>query len=197
MTAIWRDPEWRLLDAAPQRVYMLVITQSEISPCGLIAVTEKRWATYAADTTAKHITDGLDQLEARSFIVLDHDTEELLVRTFAKNDGGAANALRRTAITDAAKAVASLKIAAVLADELDFLSIPHSLSRAYREPIDSPSSGLGAPVDSRRVGVALRNQVSNPNPQPANHNPIPRAPTASPRVAAGLNLAAELKARGE
>src|SRR6266571_6542197 len=136
MSAIWNDPEFRELDGASQRVYLMLVTQSEITSAGTLALTIKRWSKYARDTPSDAISDALSQLEIKRFVAVDYDTEELVVRSFVKWDGGAGNEKRRPAITAAANAVVSPKIRGVLAVELNKLSVPHSITDP---PPDTPS----------------------------------------------------------
>jgi hypothetical protein len=162
MSAIWNDSEFRSLCAAPQRAYLMLVTQSEITSAGTLALTLKRWAGYAADTTSDALSDALSRLEEMRFIAYDNDTEELVVRSFVKWDGGATNEKRRPAITAAANAVVSPKIRAVLKIELDKLGVPHSItdSPSDRHP-DTPR------VVVTEVGKNPQPTTSNTNPQPA------------------------------
>lgn len=86
-TAIWTDPDFRLLSRAAQRFYWLLYSQSTISLCGVVAYTPKRWAGYASDETLGTIEAALDELEHARYVVVDRDTEEVWVRTFVRHDG--------------------------------------------------------------------------------------------------------------
>lgn len=160
MSAIWNDPDFRALDCESQRVYLMLVTQAEISSAGTIAMTLKRWSQYAVDSTSDSLSDSLSRLEAERFIATDGDTEELVVRSFVKWDGGANNGKRQPSILAAAHAVVSPKIRAVLAVELSKLELTHSLS-------DRAS-------DSPRVVVTLLEE----EPQPTTLIPQPVSVTA-------------------
>jgi hypothetical protein len=86
-TAIWTDPEFTAMSAAAQRVYWLLFSQPTISLCGVVAYTPKRWAAMASNTTVADIDTALAELEAHRYVVVDVDTEEVLVRSFLRNDG--------------------------------------------------------------------------------------------------------------
>lgn len=90
-TAIWSDDEFRKLTGRSQRMYWLLFSQSTISLCGVIALTERRWATTACDETIETVRNALTELEENRYILVDWDTEEILVRTFARHDGIARN----------------------------------------------------------------------------------------------------------
>lgn len=148
MSAIWNDPDFRSLDGDAQRVYLMLITQANISSAGTLELTIKRWSAYASDTTSDGLSESLSVLSERRFVIVDWDTEELLVRKFVKWDGGYGNEKRRPAISAAANAISSARIRAAMAIELDSLSVPHALS-------DSPS-------DTPRVVVTEVSTSHNP-----------------------------------
>jgi len=160
MSAIWNDPDFRALDCESQRAYLMLVTQAEITSAGTIAVTLKRWSGYAVDSTSDSLSDSLSRLESARFIAIDEDTEELVVRSFVKWDGGANNAKRQPSILAAANAVVSHHIRAVLAVELTKLGLAHSLS-------DKAS-------DSPRVVVTEVDHL----PQPTTLEPQPVSVTA-------------------
>lgn len=86
LSRIWSDPEFTRLDAAAQQLYCLLISYSTRNYAGVLPLTLKRWAKSTSGATAESVTAALEQLAARRFIVIDWDTEELLVRTYVRND---------------------------------------------------------------------------------------------------------------
>ena len=84
---IWSDPAFLALSSGAQRLYILALSQPTISLCGVVAYTPKRWALLAPDTSAKQITKALSELVAKGFVLVDEDTEELMIRSFVKHDG--------------------------------------------------------------------------------------------------------------
>lgn len=170
MSAIWNDPEFRKLSCAAQRTYLMLITQADISSAGTLPLTVRRWAAYAIDSSSDSLSDSLSELAGYRFLVVDETTEEVLIRTFVKWDGGYTNVQKRQpAIRRDAAAVASPKIRASLAVELDELGVPHDLE-------DRLSGSLSDRLpDSPGV-------VSNATdaPQPTTHNPQPKG-TANAR----------------
>ena len=85
-SSIWADPDFVALTANAQRVYLLAISQPNISYAGVVPFTEKRWAGMASDTTRGSICDGVNELEDARFVLLDDETEELMVRSFVKHN---------------------------------------------------------------------------------------------------------------
>lgn len=165
MSAIWNDPEFRALTGSAQRAYLMLVTQADISSAGTIALTLKRWSGYAIDTPSDALSDALSELVGKRFLVIDEDTEEVLVRKFVKWDGGWTNAKRRPAITAAANAATSPGIRAALAVELDALDVPHAITDALS---DSPSDKAS---DTPRVVVTEVSTDHNPSTQPATLEP--------------------------
>lgn len=87
MCSIWDDREFLKLDAAVQRTYFLLISEPSISNAGVMMLTLRRWARLAADTPIEVLEDHIRVLSDCRFLVVDWDTEELLVRSFIRNDG--------------------------------------------------------------------------------------------------------------
>lgn len=86
MAAIWDDEDFVTLNSGPQRLYKLLLTQRKLTLVGLLTYTPSRWARLAADTTLASVEGDIDELEASAFVIVDRDTDELLIRTFVKND---------------------------------------------------------------------------------------------------------------
>jgi hypothetical protein len=84
-TSIWMDSDFTNLPSEAQRVYHLIIEQPEVTLCGVIQPACKRWARYATDSTIEGIELAVSILRARSFIEIDEDTDELLIRSFVRH----------------------------------------------------------------------------------------------------------------
>lgn len=150
MSQVWRDPDWRTLTMDEQHTYLMLITQGDISSAGVLGVTVRRWATYASDADLDVLSKALVGLAAKHFIVVDDDTEELLVRKFVKYDGGWNNWKRLKAIRSAAKGVTSPILAQVIAQELKALGLSDSPSdSASHSPSDSASDGTSEGLSHR------------------------------------------------
>lgn len=85
-TTIWQDMQFLALSEAAQRLYLFLLSQPDLSHCGLIALRERRWARSAAGLTADRVTAALKELDAARFIVIDEDTEEVLIRSLIRRD---------------------------------------------------------------------------------------------------------------
>lgn len=86
-SSIWEDSDFLALTQQQQRLYLFLISQPNLNHAGLLPLTLRRWARKSKGLTARELEDHLDSLAVQQFIVLDEDTEELLIRTFVRNDG--------------------------------------------------------------------------------------------------------------
>jgi hypothetical protein len=84
---IWADPHWRKLSSDAQWAYTMVLSQATLTYAGTTAITIRRWSNLAAGMTPERVTAALAELADARFLVLDWDAEEVLVRTFIRNDG--------------------------------------------------------------------------------------------------------------
>lgn len=146
MTAIWRNKEFRALESGPQRAFLLLVSQPDITAVGVLPLTLRRWADMAADTTVESLEKDLMALESGRFIAIDRVTEELLVRSFVKWDGGYNNRNRRPVIDAAALELTSLDLLEVLGLEFGKLGLPSPLRHGPVDglpdgPPDGPSGG--------------------------------------------------------
>jgi hypothetical protein len=123
-TEIWRNADFTALDRDEQWMYLLLNTQPDISAAGVLTTAAARWAKRAPGTTPAMIFDLLDRLTAKRFLVLDHGTNEILLRTFIKHDHGYTNSRRLPAIRDAINMVESETLLRSIANELKRLSVP-------------------------------------------------------------------------
>lgn len=140
ITAIWRDADFRKLSRAAQGMYLLLVSQPNISGVGTLPLTVGRWAAMATDTSGTSVRADLDELSQARFVVVDPGTEELLVRSFVRWDGGYRNSKRRPVIEAAAVEVDSPVIRRVLAVEFERLGLPPEWvsDRASDGPPDRP-----------------------------------------------------------
>lgn len=144
ITAIWRNAEFRALHSGAQRVYLLLVTQPNISAAGTLPLTVRRWAEMSPDTTVQQIGRELDALVRGRFIGVDASTEEVLVRSFVRWDGGYGNRKRRPVIMAAADELVSPTLRAMLGAEFERLSIPFAAtppeSVTEQDDADDPES---------------------------------------------------------
>ena len=177
LTAIWDDEDFCALSAGAQRTYFMLVTQPDINACGTLALTLRRWSLTLAARDRKNLAKWLDELAAATFIVLEERTEEVLVRTFVKHDGGFKNPKRLAAIWATAAVIRSTRIKSVFGIEMAKLG----LSNGDRTPIECPSNALRMPFDRPRVVVTeVDTDSTTPKPQPGEPSASDAEPPPSP-----------------
>ncbi|MCP9205540.1 hypothetical protein [Streptomyces cucumeris] len=87
LSSIWEDKDFLALTEQQQRLYLFLISQPNLNHAGLLPLTLRRWARKAMGLTASELESHLTALANARFIVMDEDTEELLIRSFVRNDG--------------------------------------------------------------------------------------------------------------
>lgn len=207
LTAIWRNEDFRALTAEEQRVYLQLNTQPDISAAGVLHLSVTRWSAQARNTTPGTVMAALEGLARGRFVIFDTRTEEVLVRSFIRWDGGYTNSKRKPVIRDAVQEVESPAIRRALAAELRRLGLPDWLPDALPDspsdttpalvPDEEPreiASGLSAqenrlsdtPSDALSVAVSASERVvvvqgELLDPQPTTHipQPSPSVPPAS------------------
>lgn len=146
-TAIWRNEEFRDLSRDAQWMYLLLTSQQDISAAGVLPLSIRRWSTRAKGCTRAVVIAALEELARHRFVVYDNDTEELLVRSFVRWDGGYTNPKRRPVIQRAAEAVESDAIQRSLAREFQRLGLPEWLPDCLSDrQSDGPSQAAPEPA---------------------------------------------------
>lgn len=149
--AIWDDPEFCALSSDAQRTYLMLVTQPDISACGSLPLTLRRWSKTLPERDRNRLQPSLDELGEHRFILIDADTEELLVRTFPKHDGGYKHSKRVLAVIGFAEAIRSQSLRNAVAVELDKLGV----KTAIQVLPDRDSIGNEQVIDSGRSVVTL------------------------------------------
>lgn len=165
-TTIWEDEDWWELTGEQQRVYLMLVTQPDISPVGILPMTLKRWANSTKGCTIEGLSETLRELSDAAYVVIDWRRETLLVRSFVRWDKGYTNAKRLTAIQSNAATVGSKILGGVLAHELNRLKVAHSIKHP---PIDALSMGHPSPIDESSIHAGsgyVSSNVPEPEPEP-------------------------------
>jgi hypothetical protein len=83
---IWTDHDFTAVPAMAQRLYLFLISQPDITHVGIVPLMPGRWERLAPDTTPEELLDALKVLEAHGFVVTDHTTHEVWVRSYIVYD---------------------------------------------------------------------------------------------------------------
>jgi hypothetical protein len=86
LSTIWRDDDWRRLDMPAQWLYMALLSSPDRNLCGVVPFTPRRWQAGVEHVHIEQIGKALDLLGERRFVLVDEQTEELLIRTAVRHD---------------------------------------------------------------------------------------------------------------
>lgn len=205
-SSVWDDPHFLELTPSQQRLYFFLLSQKDLSWCGVIALRERRWSHKAKNLTVQQIGEDLAALAANPsanpsanpygnpspdpsgnpppgpLIVIDEETEEVFVRSLIRHDGiwKIPNLLKSA--REAARLVQSPAIRAALLAGLRRLPLHESDSTQVRAVLaDFIADLTPAPYNPSP------NPSANPSPNPsANPSPNPSGdPSATPSQGKG------------
>lgn len=173
VTDIWgKDDDFKALPSSAQRVYLMLFSQRDISAAGVLAITLTRWASYAADTSVASILSDVDTLVRGSYIVLDRDTDEILVRSFIRWDKGYRNPKRRPVLLDAIANVQSRAIRAAIDVELARLdATPSDVEAAANPHVNTLFDTQSDTLSDRQFQKTPMSNGAYPSPQSPDRNP--------------------------
>lgn len=86
LVSVWRDEGWVMLSTEAQWLYMQLISQPNLSSCGVLPLQITKWAKGSGDMTAERIIAAGRELANERMIFSDSDTEEVLIRTYIRHD---------------------------------------------------------------------------------------------------------------
>lgn len=123
-TAMNRDEDWLALTMPQQALYQHLCRAPDLSYAGVLPYLPRRIATFAADATPQLVDDLVRALHEARFLVLDEDTDEVMVRSYIRHDGilGQPNIVK-----------AMLKARALIYSPTLRDTVSSELARAYRE----------------------------------------------------------------
>ncbi|MFQ4148263.1 hypothetical protein AAGW05_06145 [Arthrobacter sp. LAPM80] len=123
---MWADPDVRKLRESEQRLYLLLLTH-DLTFAGVADWRPARLAGFAVDSTAESIREAAHGLARASFVIIDEDTEEIMLRSFLRHDGLLRQPKVSVSMANAYATTASSTIRGVLIHEL------HRLRKDYPE----------------------------------------------------------------
>lgn len=119
--AILDDPSWRCLTRSQQNLYLLLLLKLSTNLCGVVDWRPKKLAVNASDMTVETIEADAVVLEKKLYIVRDEDTDEVLIRSFLRNDAPLKSSKTAIAVRSSYTDTASSKLRGVIVFELQRL----------------------------------------------------------------------------
>jgi hypothetical protein len=195
-TSIWSDPDFLSLTRDAQGLYMFLLSQRELSYCGVMPLRPSRWAPKAVGLTLADVERDLKELEGTAcpspypaagegvqgagrspFVITDSDTGEIFVRSLLRRDSAwkQPNLLKQA--IDSSEEVESPRIRTALLAEVRRIPVDESPSAQVRTLISEWAEILGQ-------GKAYPSPYPHPDP-PGNPPDNPSGngtddPTADP-----------------
>lgn len=87
LSRCWLDPDFVALNPQEQQLYFLLLSHPKRNHVGVLPLTLRHWASLTAEVSEDTVRAALMRLAQTRFVVLDWDTEEVLIRTYIRNDG--------------------------------------------------------------------------------------------------------------
>lgn len=153
---IWDDPAWRALTPEGQHLFLTLLASPTINNAGVADWRPVRIAALAAGWTVERVEQAGKELESARFIVIDHDTEEVLIRTFVRHDGIMLGPKTAQGMANAYRWVVSLEIRETIVRELVKLrnDLPDSSAWRVADVIDIVESGVFPELPASIPGVS-------------------------------------------
>jgi len=85
-TDMWGDDDWRALTPGAQWLYEHLLTSASLTQIGRADWRPKRIAKMARGLNVEQVERYAAELSAQRFILIDDETEEVLVRSFLRHD---------------------------------------------------------------------------------------------------------------
>lgn len=206
--AIWKDSEWRAFSVSARHMYAFLLTQDDLTHCGLIPLREARWARLTGLTVAAIRAD-LQVLAEVQWAVVDRDTDELLVRSLVRRDKVLLQPLLWVPFSISALSIESALLRAVLLGELVRCRSEGLVNQRVTRRLDDLISDMERHLDSHLPSLAQSHTqrhpatvqgrgyvtvVTNVSPNPVTLAP---SPEASPAKRVTIPPAAATATEGE
>lgn len=174
--SIWGDEDFKALSLQAQALYFRLLTDPKLSMCGVCDWRPNRLAMSSHGSTAKTVRTAGEELEAARFVVIDEDSEEVLIRTFVKHDGVLKSPNLTKAMVSDWTSIASVKLQRAVVCEVlttadqdpEMKGLPE-LPEHFNIGSDPDVEPIGNPSES------VQDELLSPSPilQPATPNQQP------------------------
>lgn len=179
--AIWNPgSDFRLLPASAQHIYLLLASAPRLSYCGVIDYFPTRIAALAKGLSATKVEAAVKVLESERFVVVDRDTQELLVRSYVRHDGVLQRTNMGKAMSRALEVVVSQRLRKAILKELSRLWTADSTLAGWNGFADlnpdafAAATGMPSPMPSA-IASPIESAIPSPTPLP----PTPYPPVVA------------------
>lgn len=133
---ILEDAEFRSLSRGPQHLYFVLLLSRTVNNAGVADWRPQRMSVIARAWQPEQIEADVTILEKARFVVVDHQAEEILLRSFIRHDGIMAGPKTSQGMASAYRRTISLKIRGAIASEVRRLhsEAEDKASQAWKVP---------------------------------------------------------------
>lgn len=192
--ALWDDADWCGLSIRGRHMWMLLLTQIDLTHCGVIPLREGMWAEVAG-MTEREVCEDLGELEAIEWTITDPRTRELFVRSLVRRDKVLRQPKLWIPFSRSVKQIRSPRIRSALVAELIRTRVEGEVNASIRSALDLLISDLERQLDSLSASQpgshAARHRASLSASHPGSlqgegeGGPLPLTPNPLPPAAAG------------
>jgi len=147
LTSIWSSD---FVERSPraQWLYLVLLSQPDLTPCGALAYVPGRWARLSPTMKIEDVEKAATELEEHRYVVIDHDTAELVIRTLVVHDGGLANSKMRGAVKSSLGALHSERLKRAV---IEVIPIEHRTAIDLGSSIGCRSDSIPDPETEPRI----------------------------------------------
>lgn len=158
----WNSPEWRALSPIAQWLYDALVSNANLSQCGSMDWKPKIMKTLAATLTVDVLDSAMRELREGLFVILDEEVDELLIRSFIRNDVEHSNRNMMVSVVKAWDRIGSMDLKQVVIFELLRLrdEQPDLAIWAHKDMLDALQTT--PPLDPRKLLVEMKHHEDDP-----------------------------------
>ena len=167
--SIWQDDDFRALSVDAQHLYFLLLTSPTLNLAGVHDWRPKRIATLTKGLTPAAVDKAAVELQRQRYVIIDTDTEEVLVRTLIRHDNILRGALTAAGMVSGWTSTYSIRLRAAIADEVRKLAregltegVLKRIAPVLEYVPDTPTKGVSEGASEG----ALEGASDQPQPQP-------------------------------
>lgn len=131
---IWSDDDWLNLTVPAQHLYMTLLSDPTLNYCGVADWRPGKLAQRAAENRVSDTVLAAAELSFAFFIVIDEETEEVLIRSYLRHDPILKNPRLAVTMSKEYGVIGSRKIRAALVFELQRLKKENAEWAAWEKP---------------------------------------------------------------
>ena len=145
----WGDRDFKTLTVEEQLLYIKLLSQPDISLAGVLTYAPVRWATQSSCISVADVERAFAALQQKNYAVADMETQEVLVRSYIRNDLGWRSPRTMIGVANAIGRVLSPFLRGMISRELTRLdtsglsdTISEKTNRSTRDVVESSIRGV-------------------------------------------------------